>query len=315
MQVDLHWSSECLSLNYKNRPFGYIAFSKYSDQPAIGGIRICYESIDNNAPAYCIGLANTMQKKAKAADPPLGGAKAILYVESIEKKHIFLNQFSKVLNKLRGKYITAVDIGSTEADMNFLHQLTPFVTGHTIAGGEPSAYTAKTVLLGVQAACKLIYNEHSMQGKHILIQGLGKVGINLLTQLRDADNDIKITICDIDQKKALQYAQQYNAIMIDYLDCYQTPCDIFIAAATSYLIGLPETKQMYCRIFAAAANNPFKNPEAEQQLIDRQTLVLPDYLINTGGLIYCAYQYGVITQLEQRIKQTYDRVLAFNADK
>lgn len=292
-----------VTLSYKNSIYGYIAFYGDYTFPAIGGVKIVHETVSLNAREHCIALAKTMYKKAQAAKLPLSGAKAILFINDQSERSEILKNFAQTLNTFAGKYITAVDVGSSEIDMNYILQFTPYVTCNSQAGGDPSPYTAKTVILAIQSTCKRMFRFSCLQKQRIVIQGLGKVGSQLLKQLNEHDEDFDITIFDIDHSKALAYAKQYRCQAISVENCYQFPCDIFICAAVSFLIDQQAVSQLNCKIFACAANNPFTDTRAKIQLKSKNICLLDDYLINSGGLIYCAYQFGVIKQLRPYIER------------
>lgn len=60
---------------------------------------------------------------------------------------------------------------------------------------------------------------------------------------------------------------------------------------------------MNCQGFAAAANCLFVSDVAQTVLEQKGAIALPDYLINSGDLIYCAYQHGLVDSISSQIKQ------------
>jgi leucine dehydrogenase len=308
------WNSQCITLKDKGEPYGYIALIGSQQTPALGGVRIIQDAFNPEGMHLSLALAGTMYYKARESELPLSGGKAILYIPDLKQKPYFLKRFSNALNKLQGQYITAVDVGSDQNDMDLLRRYSRYVTCHSAVGGDPSPYTAKTVLLAVQAACEYAYDDVSIDNKHIVIQGVGKVGSQLLKQLREASNSVNITITDILAEKLAKEAIKHQINIVKHTDIYTQSCDIFIASADAHLVGEHQAKQLNCRIFAAAANNPFVDVNAEAILQNKGAIILPDYLINSGGLIFCAYQYGLLTDLDNKIHAVYHNVSKYLAE-
>ena len=66
------------------------------------------------------------------------------------------------------RYITAEDVGTTVADMDFIHEETNFVTGISPefgSSGNPSPVTAYGVYRGMKAAAKEAFGSDSLEGK------------------------------------------------------------------------------------------------------------------------------------------------------
>ena len=55
---------------------------------------------------------------------------------------------------LGGRYITAEDVGTGTADMDFVHMETKYVTGLAHKSGDPSPVTAHGVFRAIQASAK-----------------------------------------------------------------------------------------------------------------------------------------------------------------
>lgn len=303
----------CITLYDQGSPFGCIALINDQPYPALGGCRILFEKFSDHAITLCVNLANTMQKKSAQCHLPLNGGKAVLCIEDPAKKFDYLKKFSDAINTLQGSYITAVDIGTSQMDMDYLSQYTSYVTCHSAVGGDPSYYTAKTVLIGIMTALAELYTE-KLTNQHIIVQGGGKVGTELIKMLRMHYPHVKISLAELDSHKAQYLQTEFGINLIASDQIYQIPCDIFVTAANSELITVKDLLSLNCRIFAAAANNPFQNESCIKILAEKQIHYLPDYLINCGGVIYCAYQYGLIKDLEHYIKQVSKNVSHYLID-
>jgi glutamate dehydrogenase (NAD(P)+) len=96
-------------------------------------------------------------------------------------------------------------------------------------------------------------------------------------------------------------------------------CDLFVPAALELEIGEKEAKALKCKVVAEGANGP-TYPEAEAVLADRGIDVLPDILVNSGGVMVSYFEWlqnkrserwdveEVETRLETGMKRTYGLV-------
>src|SRR3546814_4451399 len=90
--------------------------------------------------------------------PKGGGKGVILAVEGRAKTTELLAAFARSVESLCGRYITAQDVGISEADIIAISQDTKYVSGLPAgkagAGGDPGHSTAYGVFLGVKEAIK-----------------------------------------------------------------------------------------------------------------------------------------------------------------
>src|SRR5947208_8390214 len=94
-----------------------------------------------------------------------------------------LRSYGRVIEPLGGRYITAEDIGTSRDDMDLIRRETRYVTGVSpeLGGsGDPSPVTAYGVYLGMRAAAEEAWQEHSLKGRTVAVQGVGKVGYSLV---------------------------------------------------------------------------------------------------------------------------------------
>ncbi|MCP3679862.1 MAG: Glu/Leu/Phe/Val dehydrogenase [Gammaproteobacteria bacterium] len=296
-----------ITLTDQGVPFGTIALIANNHYSALGGCRIIHGNYSQQTAQLAAHLANTMNKKNRICGLPLSGGKTVIALDHPDKKQRYLQLFAQALNQLNGDYITAVDIGTSEQEMAILNTITPFVTCYPAIGGDPSHYAAQTVLTGIRAACHYRYRNDYFDNKTIVIQGAGKVATALVKQLRGESKHSAIFIADKLVQRAEELAQRYQLNITDYQKIHSMPCHIFIAAADSHLLDEYHIAEMSCDIFAAAANNPFSCSYPKYYLAEKMITYLPDYLINGGGVICCAWQYGIITDIDSKIANIYDR--------
>ena len=99
--------------------------------PALGGMRLKrYPGGLREALEDVMGLARTMTLKASAAGLDLGGGKAVMIDDGhTSLRAARLEAAARVIDGLGGAYITAEDIGTTTADMDYMSRFTRFCVG------------------------------------------------------------------------------------------------------------------------------------------------------------------------------------------
>ena len=151
--------------------------------PALGVTRFYPYASEDDAVHDVLELSRGMAYKNALAGLDLGGGKAVIIGDPKRiKTEALLRAYGRFVESLGGRYITAEDVGTYIPDMDVVAQETRFVTGRAPAnggGGDPSINTAYGVLKGMQAVAEELWNEHDLAGRHVVVQGVGKVGRHL----------------------------------------------------------------------------------------------------------------------------------------
>ncbi|MGB0360381.1 MAG: Leu/Phe/Val dehydrogenase [Endozoicomonas sp.] len=257
---------------------------------ALGGCRIIPYTSSEEAITDAIRLAQGMSYKAALAGLDLGGGKAVIMEPEgdYDRKALF-QAFGRFLNELGGRYATAMDSGTTVMDMDAIATQTAHVTCTSDCGG-PAPYTAKGVYYGI-LACLKAHPElpDTVKGLRIAVQGLGNVGY-ALCQLLHYDGAL-LTITDIDHLRVERCREAFGAKVVSSEEIYSTPCDVFSPCGLGGILNSDTIRQLKCAIIAGSANNQLLTEQNGYSLYDRNILYAPDYLINSGGLIFVAMNY------------------------
>lgn len=259
--------------------------------PALGGCR-CIE-YPNSAAAVedALRLARAMSYKAAMVDLPHGGGKSVLMRPAeIKDRKAYFEAFGRFVNELNGRYITAVDSGSTVADMDVIATQTPYVTSVTsMSGDHTSLFTALGVKIGIEAAFQHRLGDKSVEGKHIAIQGVGAVGYYLARELHQAG--AKLTVTDVSEAAIQRCIDEFGATAVSSEAIYSVSCDAFAPCALGAVINENSLAQLDTGIIAGSANNQLATMAFGKQVFERGILYAPDYVINAGGLIYAAGKF------------------------
>lgn len=281
-----------------------IAIHSSKKGPALGGCRYLAYVDEESAIEDAIRLAQNMSYKAVLAGLPFGGGKAVIMRPAhVPNRAALFESFGRFIETLDGRYITAVDSGTSSADMDCIAQCTQHVTSTTEAG-DPSPHTAMGVFAGIRTTALARLGSDNLEGLRVAIQGLGHVGYALAEQLHAAGAELLVS--DLDSGKVQLAMEQLGAHPIACEALLSTPCDILAPCGLGAILNSHSVAQLRCAAVAGAANNQLSSLQVADNLENRGILYAPDYVINSGGLIYVALQHqgeslGTITAHLSRI--------------
>lgn len=259
--------------------------------PAVGGCRMRLYTNEEQALEDVLRLSEGMTYKNSIAGIDHGGGKACIIADhsmQAGRKELF-NQFGKCLKSLSGTYYSAEDMGTSVQDVAWMQEETDYVCGTPEdqgGAGDPSPWTAKGVVSGMQAARKFLANTESLEGLKISIQGVGHVGEHIAKIL--ASKGAKLTICDTSEKTLQRISSEIPCQVVGLDEIYDLDCDIYSPCAVGQTVNPETLKRLKCKIIAGAANNQLTNSEVYSTISERGILYCPDFVINSGGVINVA---------------------------
>lgn len=280
--------------------------------PAIGGCRLVHYSNTDAAIEDALRLGYMMSFKAAVSNLPHGGAKAVLMKPKVIKdRKAYLQAFGDLVNELGGRYITAVDSGTSPADMDIIESRTPYVTCTTMSknSGDPSPQTALGVLRGIEAAVKFKLGKTNLDGLRVAIQGAGNVGYYLARELH-ARGAI-LTVCDLNVTAVQRCVDEFGAEVVSTDSIYDVPADVFAPCALGAILNFNTIKRLRVLIVAGSANNQLAHSKHGTLLHERGILYAPDFVVNAGGLIFVAavYDHSDIKQANQQVEDIYNTLM------
>ena len=206
-----------------------------------------------------------------------------------QKNPELMRRFGQFVDSLSGKYITAEDVGMETKDMDTVREVTKYVTGISESkggSGNPSPVTAYGVYMGMKAAANYKFGTESLEGKKILVQGVGHVGETLVKYI--TEEGAQVIINDINEARLEELSKKYHTNVILGNDIYNLDLDIYAPCALGATINDDTLSKLKCAIIAGAANNQLANEAKHGQIVvDKGMIYAPDFLINAGGLINC----------------------------
>lgn len=284
--------------------------------PAAGGVRFWQYADSDRAITDALRLSRGMSFKNAMAGLPMGGGKGVVLAskpgDSITQAQ--LKAFGRAVDSLGGKYVTAEDVGMSEASMKIIATQTRHVSGLPVAagsaGGDPGPYTAYGVYLGVKAAAKRGLGADSMKGVHVAIQGVGSVGGGLAKLL--AKDGARLTLADVDAGRAQVLANELGAETAAADAILGVEADVVSPNALGAILTERSIDALKTRVIAGGANNQLETREDGARLAERGILYAPDYVINAGGIINVALEYlgqGDEAEVTARIERIPTRLI------
>jgi glutamate dehydrogenase/leucine dehydrogenase len=330
---------------------GLEVFNAYRSQhshargPSKGGIRYHHTVTEDEV----ILLSSLMTLKCALIDIPYGGGKGGVVIDTKKYNKSDLEKVSrayvKAFHKILGENvdIPAPDVGTNSEIMDIMldeyEKLTGrhekgMITGKSIVLGGSLGREIATSLGAVYILEKALEN-HKDIGKTVVIEGFGNAGLNAAKLLYErgftiiAVSDSKSAIYNekgldiplvISYKNANKSLEGFgNAKEITPDELFGLECDILIPAALENSITAKRANKMKAKLILEIANGPTAE-DAEPILNEKGIIVLPDILVNAGGVTVSYFEwvqgrYGffwdetrVYDTLKVKIEKAYDEV-------
>jgi leucine dehydrogenase len=288
------WDGEEVALRYDARFDAWMFVCVHSTVlgPAAGGTRMKVYPAPADALRDGLRLSGAMTRKNAVAGLPLGGGKAVVAVPEIpsgERREELLLRYADLVGSLHGTYWTACDMNTSPEDMDVIARRCASVFGKTeAAGGSGSSApaTADGVFHGIVASIAHVFGAPDLDGRSVLVQGVGAVGGLLARRLVEAG--AKVWVADVDASRAEEAAAGTGATTVPAAEAISTECDVFSPCATGGVLSDESIPRLRCSIVAGAANNQLGAPEDAERFAERGILYAPDYVVNAGGIIHLA---------------------------
>lgn len=299
--------------------------------PCKGGIRFAAEVNQDEVMA----LAALMTYKCAIVNVPFGGGKGGIKISpkkySVYELEKITRRYTAELVKKNfigpGTDVPAPDYGTGEREMAWIvdtyQSLRPgeldaagCVTGKPVTQGGVRGRREATglgIFYGVREVCSMpdvmekLGLTTGLEGKRIIVQGLGNVGYHAAKFFQNAGARI-IALAEyegaiysdngLDVDEVFQHRKTTGSILnfkgannfAKNTDALEYDCDILIPAALENVINGENAPRVKARIIGEGANGPL-TPEADEIFISKGTLVIPDMYLNAGGVTVSYFEW------------------------
>lgn len=280
--------------------------------PALGGTRFWDYPDETAALIDVCRLAQGMTYKHAAAGLDHGGGKAVILGDpTTMRTDSLILAYGRFVHGLGGRYLTAEDVGTTQADMDLIRTVTPHVTGvsESLGGsGDPSPATSLGVLWAMRAVAMRLWGDPSLVDRHVCISGVGKVGGALADHLHA--EGARLTVSDARREATAAVAARTGAAVVGITGAHAVPCDIFSPCALGAVLDARTIPELQCAAVVGSANNQLATDHDAERLQHAGVVYVPDYVANAGGVINIAHEQGGYDRVraEEHIRCIYDTV-------
>ena len=262
--------------------------------PALGGTRFYPYASEEDALRDVLRLSRGMTYKSSAAGLDLGGGKAVIIGDPrTMKTERLLRAYGNIVDSLDGRYITAEDVGTTTTDMAMVSRETQWVAGLPAelgGSGDPSPATARGVMNAMRAVADHLWGTEDLSGRTVAVQGVGKVGAELVARL--ARTGAATVITDVDETALRMVSETYSSTVVGTDEIYDADCDIFAPCALGASLNPETIPRLKCEAVVGSANNQLESDEDANRLVDAGITYAPDFVVNAGGIINVAVGIG-----------------------
>ena len=183
------------------------------------------------------------------------------------------------------------------------------IRGRTEATGRGVYYGIREAL-SFEEDMKALGLTPGIKGKRIVVQGLGNVGSYSSTISQDEGGAIIVGVSEVegaiykedgfDIHELMQFRKETGSILNfpgatsfpkeERTKVLEFPCDILIPAALENQITTDNADRIQAKIIAEAANGPVTS-EAEEILLKRGIIIIPDVFLNAGGVTVSYFEW------------------------
>ncbi|MEM9968085.1 MAG: Glu/Leu/Phe/Val dehydrogenase [Pseudomonadota bacterium] len=311
---------------------GYRSVHSEHMEPVKGGIRFSLDVNQNEVEA----LAALMTYKCAVVEVPFGGSKGGLCIdpraydahemEAITRRFAYELIKRDMINPAQN--VPAPDMGTGEREMAWIadqykRMNTTDINGIACVTGKPTnagGIQGRTEATGrgVQFALRAFFRDPealqkaglsgTMEGKRVIVQGLGNVGYHAAKFLSEEDGCRVIGIIErdgalyddkgLDVEAIRQWIIKHGGIS-DYPDpkviedgasLLEADCDILVPAALEGVINLENASRIQAPLIIEAANGPV-TAGADEILRKKGTVIIPDMYANAGGVTVSYFEW------------------------
>ncbi|WP_230482598.1 Leu/Phe/Val dehydrogenase [Sphingomonas sp. Leaf21] len=272
---------------------GIIALHSTGLGPAAGGCRLWRYPDHHTATLDALRLAEGMALKNALADLPFGGGKAVICLPDgpFDRAALF-QAFGREVAALKGRYVTAEDVGTSVADMTEVATRTRHVAGlaarGTRPGGDPSPWTALGVLRAMRVAVRHRLGA-DLSDVTVGVQGLGHVGYALCERLHEAG--ARLVVAEPRSDVAARAADRFGAMVMSSRALLSARVDVLAPCALGAFLNAATVAGLKASVVCGAANNQLAEDDMAVRLADRDVFYAPDFLVNAGGIVNVAGEY------------------------
>ena len=239
-------------------------------------------------------LARGMTYKSAAAGLDLGGGKAVIIGDpATDKTEALLRAYGRFIDTLGGRYITAEDVGTTQADMDVIFTGDPQRDRGLERPWAAPVTRRPRPPTGVWWAMKAARTEldatDDLAGRHVVVTGVGKVGPPWsATWSRTGAGSPWPTSSDAAVARVSPGTELGRGRGRGGRGRTAVACDIFSPCALGGALNETTIPELGAGPWWARPTTSWRHPADGRRLAERGIVYAPDFVVNAGGVINIA---------------------------
>lgn len=265
---------------------GFLGIHNTNLGPATGGTRMYPYKCEKEALRDVLLLSKAMTYKSALAGVPFGGGKAVIIGGSEIKSEGMLREYGKVIDSFKGGFTTGTDMGITHEDTETMATESEYILGqkNTVEKFDTSDMAALGVFFSIKEGLREIFGSPSVRGKKISINGVGKLGGELLRLLME--EGAEVVAADINLEVVEKIKSEYRDVkFVDPEVIFSQKVDAYSPCAIGGEFNEKTISRLDTKIISGGANNQLVSDTIGESLYKLGILYIPDYIANSGGLI------------------------------
>jgi glutamate dehydrogenase (NAD(P)+) len=311
---------------------GYRSVHSEHMEPVKGGIRFAPNVHQDEVEA----LAALMTYKCALVEAPFGGSKGGLRIDPRQYDEFELERITRRFTYELAKRdlihpsqnVPAPDMGTGEREMawiadQYARMNTTEINARACVTGKPLnaggiAGRVEATGRGVQYALREFFRDPrdvqkanltgSLDGKRMIVQGLGNVGYHAAKFLSEEDGAVITGIIEhdgalfnpagLDVEAVRNWIVKHGGVTgfpdathtVDGASVLEEECDVLIPAALEAVINLSNAARIKAPLIIEAANGPV-TAGADNILRKKGTVIIPDMYANAGGVTVSYFEW------------------------
>ncbi len=290
----------------KGRLRGFVAVHRSGAKNlSFGGTRFLKYDTTTDALRDALRLSKMMSYKCALAGINYGGAKGVIIDNpKLSSKKDVIVDYARAVDYLGGRYISGADVGITWEDSQLMKKHTPYVGGFS---RDITKETGVGIMFALEANLQEVFGSIKLEERTFAIQGVGKIGADVLARLYPYAKEI--IIADIDPKKIAQAKKKFPKVrVVEPKEIISQKVDVFVPCALSGVLNKKTLSSLKCKIICGGANNQLESDEIATKLHEKKILYAPDYVVNAGGLISVIDEYESEDYNNERILKRLENI-------
>ena len=248
-----------------------------------------------------------MSKKVFYAGVPYTGGSITINTSSLKSMRKGIDELSTVLSSHKTSILAFVE--SEIDDLAVEHICN---ANENVLEIDTDLYfkaQAKGAYYSIRALQQFLHGNKNLQYKHIVVNGVGKLGCELAQLLDRAGANI--TVCDKDQNNINELYAYMHFGTTPVEEAHTVPSDLYILCGECDQLDKKTTIELKGSNVLGVTDAQLQSNKAGYNMHGKNILYVPDFVAGVGGVISIAKQQGLVKKtLDKELDLIFTRTLS-----